>query len=142
MNHVVCFLLEAGDIFHLNIEKNYKKEGRACTPKIRLCHMTMKMYAVPPNMNEKEKVIGGILNINQFFWILGGFAISAIVFALAFQLGLRTGALIVAFPFLLTGTPFAFYKKKELTLFRYFHLKKQFKNKVKKLPNMKKEVTF
>lgn len=104
--------------------------------------MTMKMYPVPPNMNEKEKVIGGILNINQFFWILGGFAISALVFALTFQMGLRTGSLIIAVPFLLIGTPFAFYKKHGYSLFRYLKLKRDFKNKEKKLPNMKKEVTF
>ena len=39
----------------------------------------MRSYTVPPDINEKEKIIGGILNINQFFWLLGGFIFGAVM---------------------------------------------------------------
>ena len=91
-------------------------------------------------MNEKEKVIGGLLNINQFFWLLSGLAVSALVFGVLVSLIGGTGAIIVAFPFLFVGTPFAFYKKKHLTLYQYITLKRKFKKKNQKLPNKRKEV--
>lgn len=102
----------------------------------------MKMYTVPPNMNEKEKVIGGVLDINQFFWILGGMGVSATVFAMTFGIFGGTASLIISAPLLLLGTPFAFYKKNGLTLFQFLSRKRKFKKKVKKLPNIKKEVSF
>lgn len=102
----------------------------------------MRMYTVPPNMNEKEKVIGGILDINQFFWILGGLGLSATVFATTFGIVGGTASLILAFPFIFAGTPFAFYKKHDLTLFQLITRRKKFKKKTKKLPNIKKEVSF
>jgi len=107
-----------------------------------VAHFFMRMYTVPPNMNEKEKVIGGIFNINQFFWVLGGLGLSAIVFSVMFSVIGGTGALVLAFPFLFTGLPFALYKKHDLTLFQLMTLRRKFKRKVKKLPNMKKEVSF
>lgn len=93
-------------------------------------------------MNEKEKVIGGILDINQFFWILGGLGLSATVFATTFGIVGGTASLIIAFPFIFAGTPFAFYKKHDLTLFQLITRRKKFKKKTKKLPNIKKEVSF
>ena len=93
-------------------------------------------------MNEKEKVIGGILNINQFFWVLGGLGLSAVVFSVSFGIVGGTASLILAFPFIFAGTPFAFYKKHNLTLFEFITRRKAFKKKTKKLPNIKKEVSF
>lgn len=97
----------------------------------------MRSYTVPPNMNEKEKVIGGILNLNQFFWILGGLVLGAIVFVLLFPL-LNKFALAPAGIFSLTGIPFAIVKVKELTLFEYLKRNKAFKKKNKYLPNTRK----
>lgn len=102
----------------------------------------MRMYTVPPNMNEKEKVIGGILNINQFFWVLGGLVLSALVFSTTFGIVGGTGSLVLAIPCIFAGTPFAFYKKYDLTLFQILKLRRKFKKKTKKLPNIKKEVSF
>ncbi|PLS19772.1 PrgI family protein [Bacillus sp. M6-12] len=94
-------------------------------------------------MNEKEKVIGGILNLNQFFWILGGLVIGASVFGLLFTLTKIGGlALTVGGIFCLSGTPFALFKKNGLTLFQYLTRKRKFKKKVKKLPNHRKEVNL
>ena len=102
----------------------------------------MRMYNIPPNMSEKEKVIGGLLNLNQFFWVLGGLALSALTFAGTFNIVGGTLALIIAFPLIFSGLPFALYKKNDLTLFRYLTLKRKFNKKIKKLPNIKKEVSF
>lgn len=103
----------------------------------------MRVYNVPPDMKEKEKVIGGVLNINQFFWILGGLALGASVFAMVFSLT-RLGGLSIALGgiFCLSGTPFALYKKNGLTLYQYLTRKRKFKKKVKKLPNQRKEVNL
>lgn len=93
-------------------------------------------------MNEKEKIIGGILNLNQFFWVLGGLIIGAVVFALSFPVVGGTLSLILGALFCLTGIPFAVYKKNGLTLYQYITYKRKFNKKVKKLPNIRKEVKF
>lgn len=105
-------------------------------------HFFMRMYQVPPDMNEKEKVIGGILTLNQFFWILGGLILGALVFMMLFNIVGGTLALIIGILFCGTGVPFAVYKKNGLTLFQLIKYKYKFKKKVHKLPNRKKEVEF
>jgi len=112
----------------------------SCLEAVGFSHM--RMYTVPPDTKEKEKVIGGILNINQFFWILSGLVLGALVFASLFHVIGGTPALIVGFVFCFTGVPFAFYKKKGLTLYQYLKWKRKFKKKTKKLPNIRKEVRF
>lgn len=102
----------------------------------------MKSYVIPPDMNEKEKIIGGILNINQFFWIAGGLALGAIVFILTFNILGGTMSLILGGFFCLTGIPFVVVKINGLTLYNYLKLKRKFKHKVKKMPNIRKEVSF
>lgn len=93
-------------------------------------------------MNEKEKIIGGILNLNQFFWVLGGLILGASIFAMMFTVVGGTFALMLAFFFSLTGLPFALYKKNGLTLYQYLTRKRRFNKKAKFLPNKQKEVTF
>lgn len=99
----------------------------------------MRTYQVPPDMKEKEKVIGGVLNINQFFWLVGGFVLSAVLFMIFWSL---TKILVIALFFALVGgastTPFVFYKKKELTLYIYITRKRAFKKKTHKLINHRK----
>lgn len=101
----------------------------------------MSLYVVPPDMKEKEKIVGGVLTIAQFAWLMLGLVVTGAIFALLF--GLMKGyALILALPpGLALGLPFAFYKKEELTLFRYLYLKSRHKRKNKSLPN-KKEVSL
>lgn len=93
-------------------------------------------------MKEKEKVIGGVLNINQFFWVLGGLLLGAGMLAMGYKIVGGVFASILALPVLLSGIPFAVYKKNGLTLFQYIMYKRKFKSKVQKLPNIRKEVKF
>lgn len=97
----------------------------------------MKSYTVPPNMNEKEKVVGGILNINQLIWLLAGAGIGVAMFLLTYSF-LGKASLFVGIIFSLTGTPFAFLKVQELTLFEYLKRKQNFKKKIKELPHKRK----
>lgn len=101
----------------------------------------MRTYTVPPGTNDKEKIIGGILNINQFFWVLGGLVLGATMFAITFPF-LGKGSLFIGFIFCLTGVPFVVFKKNNLTLFQYLKLKHDFKKKTKHLPNKRKEVKW
>lgn len=98
----------------------------------------MRSYTVPPDINEKEKIIGGILNINQFFWLLGGFILGAVMFIITFPL-LGKFSLVIGGIFALTGVPFVIIKPKGLTLYEYLKRKQKFKKKTKHLPNIKKD---
>lgn len=96
----------------------------------------MRTCRVPPDINEKEKVIGGILDINQFFWLLGGLLLGAGVFLICSSF-MGKFALIPGGVFSLTGVPFVLIKPQDLTLFEYLKRKRVFKKKVKYLPNKK-----
>lgn len=102
---------------------------------------SMRSYFVPPDIAEKEKVIGGLLDITQFFWLLSGVGLGALLFFATFtiSLGLATFLGILALPI---GIPFAFYKKQDLPLYEYLKLKRAFKKKTKKLPNLRRDVEF
>ena len=101
----------------------------------------MRSYFVPPNTNEKEKVIGGILNINQFFWVLAGFLLGGLVIVFTHKI-LGQFSIFLGLIFASTSLPFVLYKKNDLTLFQYLTLNQKFKKKVKKLPNKRKEVEW
>lgn len=94
----------------------------------------MKSYTIPTDTNEKEKIIGGILNINQFFWILAGFILGLITFGVLFffigKTAIFFGALVSP-----AGVPFVVVKKEGLTLYEYMKRNKDFKKKNKILPN-------
>lgn len=97
-------------------------------------------YTVPPDMSEKEKIVGGMLTMVQLFWILifglmglGVFFITVNFFGVIFS-----GILIL--PFLVVGCFFALYKKNHLTLFKYLKLKRNHRNKTKELRHYRKEV--
>ena len=100
------------------------------------------MYQIPPDMKEKEKIIGGILNLQQFFWILIGMIIGAGFFAASFSIIGGIPALVIALLLCLTGVPFVVYKKNGLTLFQLLRYRRLFKNKVHQLPNIRKEEDF
>lgn len=95
----------------------------------------MKVYYVPPDMNEKEKIIGGILTMGQFLWLLAGGIIGVLIFISTFNKIGKVFSLIISIPFLLLGTPFAFYKVNDLSLFEYLQRKRKFNNKNKYLVN-------
>ena len=101
----------------------------------------MATYQVPPDTKEKEKVIGGVLNWTQFFWLLAGFVIGLI---LAFIVYSITKTIFIAVFFAIIGigstVPFALVKKLEMPLFTYLKRKRDLKKKTKKLVNIRKEV--
>ncbi len=97
-----------------------------------------KTYQVPPNTAEKEKAIGGVLTFAQFGWLVVGLVLFLIVFAFVFLFtGDKVVGAIFGAPLLLTGLPFAFYKKYEMYFYQYLKLNKIFREKSKKLINKK-----
>lgn len=98
------------------------------------------MYQIPADMKEKEKVIGGILTMIQFFWILGGLGLGLMMLVIALAI---TGSLIVGAVFIVLGLiaslPFAFYTKKGLSLFQYLRYKRKLSKKTVILVNKRKE---
>lgn len=99
-----------------------------------------RSYNMPSDTGEAEKAIGGLLTFKQFFWLLAGFILGLIFFAVMF---LTTKNLTVSIFFIFLGLgitgPFAFIKKYNMTLFTYLKYKRLFKKKSKKLINMRKE---
>lgn len=98
-----------------------------------------RSYDTPPDTNEKEKPIGGILTFTQFFWLLGG-AVLGIASYFLIYVFFRTQILAIPFALIITcsGIPFAFKKKHEMTLYTYLMTKRQFDKKTKKLINRRK----
>jgi len=97
-------------------------------------------YQVPPDTNEKEKILGGMFTLAQTAWLAGGIIIAAIIFLVFGKtLGMGVGALFLAVPCLFLGAPFAFMKKHELALFDYLRRSHEFKSITKRLPNYRKE---
>lgn len=95
-------------------------------------------YFIPPDTNEKEKAIGGLLTFQQAGWIAGGFIIGIACGALAYLITSSTPVTIIfALPGIIAGLPFAFFKKYEMSLFTYLKRKKRFDRKEKKLINKK-----
>lgn len=94
----------------------------------------MRVYSVPPDINEKEKIIGGFMDIGQFVWIICGVILGLItgisLFFVIKKIGIIIGV-IVSF----SGVPFAFKKVEGLTLFEYLRKKRVFNKKNKYLPN-------
>lgn len=98
----------------------------------------MRKYNLPVSLTEKEKVIGGILNINQFAWIISGIVLGLAVFIISYFVINLFVAIILGLGYGVTGFPFAFYKKNGLTLFEYLSRKRKFNKKSKRLMNIRK----
>lgn len=98
------------------------------------------MYKIPPDVKEKEKVIGGYLTLIEFLWLLGGLGSGLFLFVIFWLL---TSSLFVGLFFFILGpalaAPFAFYKKKDLALFDYLKFRRQLLKRNVVLPNTKKE---
>lgn len=97
----------------------------------------MSVYKVPPDTKEKEKIIGGVLDIYQFFWILTGLILAAITFSITFSVFGTFISIFLSVIASLFGVPFAFYKKNGLSLFKYLTYKYQHDNKNHYLPNIR-----
>ena len=94
----------------------------------------MKIYNMPSDVNEKEKIIGGLFTWRQFLWILAGTVIGLGVFAIFGQIIGAVPALILGLACIGASLPFVFYKKHEIYLFEYLKRKHLFKKSIKYLP--------
>lgn len=101
----------------------------------------MSVYQVPPDTKEKEKVIGGLLNWTQFFWLLAGFVVGLV---LVFIVYISTKSIILSAIIFLIGftcsIPFALVKKMDMPLFTYLRRKRALEKKTKNLINKRKDV--
>lgn len=89
-----------------------------------------RVYSMPPDTNEKEKIFGGILTLSQAGWIGGGFFLALILALLLFQVFKFFVIVICAVP-LVAGCVFALKKKGNYTYFRYLTLKRRYDNRIK-----------
>lgn len=101
----------------------------------------MNMYQVPPDTKEKEKIIGGLFDVTQFFWFLAGAAIAIVLFAISYlTIGNEIFSIILGLIGLSTSLPFVFIRKKEMTLYRYLFYKRKLKKQKGDLINKRKDV--
>lgn len=97
----------------------------------------MSLYTIPPTIKEREKIIGGVLDITQAFWILGGAAIGLVVFILLAPVN-KVLAGIFGVVFGTVGIPFAFVKIKGYSITTYLKHRRKFNRKQKYLPNKRR----
>lgn len=101
----------------------------------------MNLYQVPPDVKEKEKVIGGMFDWGQFFWMLGGAGVAIALFATSYMtIHSEVLSIILGVIGLSTCLPFVFIKKKGHSLFRYLTLKRKLKKQNGNLVNKRKDV--
>jgi len=99
----------------------------------------MAVYNVPPDISEKEKIVGGILTSAQLICLLAGIG-GAAIFSFIFFAIIKTAAIILGLIiFVPIGGAFAMVKVKGLSLFEYLKRKRYHKKIVKKIPNHRVE---
>ncbi|MCC0727207.1 PrgI family protein [Clostridioides sp. ZZV14-6045] len=98
-----------------------------------------RVNLMPPDTNEEEKAIGGLITFNQFFWLLGGFVLGIITYLIIiYSIKLQFIAIPMAIIVFLSSAPFAFFKKHDMPLFKYLSIKRKYNKKNKKLINRRK----
>ena len=98
----------------------------------------MAVYFMPPDVREKEKIVGGLFTWNQAGWLVGGFVLGLTTFVIMFSVS--NVAWLSLFFAILMGSltlPFVFVKRSDLTLFQYLMRKRKFNKKSKHLINKK-----
>lgn len=96
----------------------------------------MRVYRVPADVTEKEKIIGGILTAEQGVWLGGGFFFGIAVTLLLANIMPTLLAAIFGFGVGLgISVPFAFVKKRGLPLMTYIKCKRTFRKQTKHLVN-------
>ena len=97
----------------------------------------MSAYPMPPDTSAKEKLVGGLLDLTQLLFLLGGLAIG-LAFGFLFKSFAGMPGLVVGLiPGVAAGLVFGFLKIKGLSLLQYIRLKKKHQGKTKKLPNVR-----
>lgn len=99
----------------------------------------MPRYPVPPDIREKEKVVGGILTLSQTLILVAGGALTFVLVQTLFKLtGLIPVAILGAAP-MAPALWLALGKKKEygnMEMFQYLILKRRFNRSRKEYPNI------
>lgn len=99
-----------------------------------------KLYQIPPDIHEKEKIIGGIFTLTQFIFIViaavVGIGLGMILYGMtASFIAMIIGIAIGALPFI----PFGFVKIRkmgDIELFQYLKYKIQYKMSIKEYKNI------
>ena len=90
----------------------------------------MRNYIIPPSINkEKEKIIGGFLDITQAIWIAIGMTVGVLIFFLLSGVDKIFAFVVAAIVAMGIGLPMAFLKIKGYSVLRYFKLKREFDRK-------------
>lgn len=92
-------------------------------------------YAMPPDTNEEENIVGGLINKFQLVWLILGGGVGAIFAVILFKL-IGPVALIFAFPPIAVGCLFAFRKVENMTLFEYLRYKYRYNTSTKHFANL------
>jgi uncharacterized membrane protein YhiD involved in acid resistance len=99
----------------------------------------MAVYNVPPDISEKEKIVGGVLTAAQLICILIGIGAAAVFSFLFFAL-LGTASIVIGvILFVPLGGAFALVKIKGLPLYEYLKRRRYHRTIVKKMPNYRVE---
>ena len=93
------------------------------------------IYSMPPDTREREKIVGGILDIIQLAWLAAGFGLY-VVHAIIMFSKISWLCLITGIVFLVWGAVFALKKKDDMPYPTYLRLKLRYKLKTRHFVNM------
>jgi hypothetical protein len=96
--------------------------------------IVIKVFEMPPDTREKEKIIGGLIDFSQLIWLAIGLGACAIVVIVFYNI-IGLGSAIIGFPFIVGGCIFAFKKKEDMMLFTYIVYKIKFNHTIKTYTN-------
>ena len=86
---------------------------------------------MPADIKEKEKIVKGILTLEQTFWIVGGGVVGVVCgFLVGALCGVGVG-LVIGIAMAFSGVPFAFIRLYKMSLLAYLIESFKFKRKKK-----------
>lgn len=92
------------------------------------------VYNMPPDTGEREKIVGGVMDITQLAWLAAGFGLYVIHALIMFRF-VNWICLVVGIVFLVWGCIFAFKKKDDMPYPRYLRYKFLFKTRTRHFVN-------
>ena len=92
------------------------------------------IYSMPPDTREREKIVGGILDITQLAWIAAGFILYALHAIIMFRF-FNWVSLVDGFVFIIWGGFFALHKKDDMPYPRYLRYRLIYKMKTRHFIN-------
>lgn len=85
----------------------------------------MAYYNVPPDTNEPDKIIGGVLTIGEVAWLSLGLLVAAVV-ALICRYLFGGATFLIGLIFLPVGVPFVWFKVKGMKLASFIKYKMKY----------------